>query len=113
MRGFPPCFCKFLENLLLERLIFSVRNADLLGPLITYKGTPQGSILSPLLFTLYLRNIEQFLHKDTRILQYADDLVLFSTNANLSQARNSLFISLNSVHEYLRLRGLDLAPQKS
>jgi len=48
------------------------------------KVTPQGSILSSLLFNLYLRNIEQFLHKDTRILQYADDLVLFSTNANLS-----------------------------
>jgi len=46
-------------------------------------------------------------------LQYADDLVLFSTNANLSQARNSLFILLNSVHEYLRFRDLDLAPQKS
>jgi len=53
------------------------------------------------------------LHKDTRILQYADDLVLFSTSANLSQARNSVSISLSSVHEYLRLRGLDLAPQKS
>jgi len=40
--GFPPYFCKFLENLLLERLIFSVRNADLLGTLITHKGYSTG-----------------------------------------------------------------------
>jgi len=111
--GFPTRFCKFLDNLLSERLIFTVRNADITGPLISYKDIPQGSILSPLLFNFYLRKIGCCLHKDTQILQYADDIVLFSSNAKLSQARNSLSLSLNSVQEYLRLRGLELVPHKS
>jgi len=48
--GFPACFCKFIESLLAERLIYAVKNGDLSDPLITHKSTPQGSILSPLLF---------------------------------------------------------------
>jgi len=38
---FPACFCKFLDNLLSERLIFAVGNADLTDPLVTHKGIPQ------------------------------------------------------------------------
>jgi len=87
-----------LDNLLSERLIFAVRNADLMGPLVTHKDTLQGSILSPFLFNFYLRNIGRCLHKDTQILQYADDIILFSLNVNLSQTRNSLSLTLNSVH---------------
>jgi len=30
--GFPACFCKFIENLLLERLIYVVQNGNLDGP---------------------------------------------------------------------------------
>jgi len=75
--GFPICFCKFIQNLLFERSIFAARNGDLLGPLIIHKGIPQGSILSPLLFNFYLRNIGNCLHKDTQILQYADYCFVF------------------------------------
>jgi len=108
--GFPACFCKFLENLLSERRNLCCPKCRF--PLIMHKGTPQGSILSSFLFNLYLRNIG-CLHKDTHILQYADDIVLFSSNVNLLQAQNSLSFSLNSVHEYLLSRDLELAPHKS
>jgi len=111
--GFPACFCKFLDNLLSERLIFAVQNADLTGPFVTHKGTPQGSILSPLLFNFFLRGIGRCLDGNTQILQYADDIVLFSSNLSISQARDSLSLSLNSVHDYLCSRGLELAPHKS
>jgi len=84
-----------------------------MDPLVTHKGIPQGSILSPLLFNFYLRNIGHHLHKDIQILQYADDIVLFSSNTDISQVRNSLSLSLNSFREYLYFRGLELAPHKS
>jgi len=110
--GFPARFCKFIENLLSERRIFSTSNGVLRALLFTHKGTPQGSILSPILFNLYLCKIASVLHLDTSILQYADDVVLFSNLQNASNSRKSLDTSLESLSSYLRLRGLELAPLK-
>jgi len=64
-------------------------------------------------FSIYLRKIASVLHPDTQILQYADDIVFFSSLPDISTTRNSLAVSLKSVYSYLHLRGLDLAPHKS
>jgi len=80
--GFPACICKFVENLLAECFIYTTQNGDGPGPLITHKGT-QDSILSPFLFNIYLRNIGCYLHTDSHILQYADDIILFSRNGDI------------------------------
>jgi len=110
---FPAQVCKFIENLLAERHIFYIQNGDLLSPLITHKGTPQGSILSPILFNLYLRNLGHYLHPDTQILQYADDIVLFASSPDINSAGESLTVSLNSISSFLKQRGLVLSPHKS
>jgi len=96
-----------------ERRIFTVNNGILLDPVITHKGTPQGSILSPILFNFYLRKIDSALHPDTHILQYADDVVLFANLQNASDSSNSITSSIESLHTFLNSRGLDLAPHKS
>jgi len=111
--GLPACFCKFIENLLLERSIYVAQNGNLDGPWISHKGTPQGSILSPLLFNIYLKNVGRHIHKDSHILQYADDIVLFASNKDISLARDSLALSLESIFLFLASLGLSLSPSKS
>jgi len=111
--GIPARTRKFMENLLIERRIYSIDNGILQPPLISHKGTPQGSILSPILFNIYLRKISSTLHQDTQILQYADDIVLFSNLPDVAASRDSINASLESINQYLRQRGLDFAPHKS
>jgi len=100
-----------VENLLSERRIFTINNGIPRDPLTTHKGTPQGSILCPILFNFYLRNIANALQSDTHILQYAD-VVLFANLPSASDSYDSLARSIESLHTYLRSRGLDLAPHK-
>jgi len=111
--GFPARTCKFIENLLCERYIRFVENGELSEPRTVHKGTPQGSILSPLLFNIYLREISRHLHPDTNLLQYADDIVLYSWNSDTSLVHESVSSSLSLIYEFLKYRGLDLSPAKS
>lgn len=52
--GLPPKLCWFVYQLTCRRELRFIVNGDLTERLFSYKGVPQGSILSPLFFNLYL-----------------------------------------------------------
>lgn len=111
--GVPAYFRKFIENLISVRYINFVIDGELQGPYHTYKGIPQESTLSPLLFDIYLRNLDQQLHSGTCFLQYADDVILYSTHRDPKIALESIQISLDKIYEYLKYRNLEISPLKS
>lgn len=74
---------------------------------------PQGFVLSPTLFNLYLKDINKCLHSDTSILQYTDDIVIYASAANTMQSVDVINITLANIYSYLRNRGLELSPTKS
>ena len=73
-------------------------------------GVPQGSVLGPLFFVLYLESLVKILLnycKDTEIFAYADDLKLLSSN------HLELQNALNLVETWSNEWGLRLQPKKS
>ena len=68
------------------------------------RAHPKG-LLSLLLFDINLRDFEQHLHQDTRFLQYANDVILFSTHRDINshQIHSALFRSniwLSKIQKY-------------
>lgn len=78
-------------------------------------GVPQGSILGPLLFICYLREIDSaLLYKlNSELCLYADDSNLMLSTNSLEQTEVCAFAELESIGQFLKSHNLLLNPQKT
>lgn len=79
------------------------------------KGTPQGSVVSPLLFNLAMKDLPPLLAAipNLRHALYADDLTLWVPTGCTGAQQDALQEAINVTQTYLRARGLECAPEKS
>lgn len=70
-------------------------------------GLPLGSGLAPLLFVLYINDINESL-KYSRIKMFADDTLIFVSGKNIETPVNKINDDLKSLHEWLNANGLKL-----
>ena len=77
-------------------------------------GVPQGSILGPLLFTISMDPITSLsLSKDSNIILYADDILLYKPITSYNDAIALLQSDINMVTNWLSDCGLKLNPAKT
>ena len=75
-------------------------------------GVPQGSILGPLLFTIYINDLPNYLnHYDVTL--YADDTVLYVSSKSVYTIESELNSDLNILNWWLTLNRLSLNISKS
>lgn len=75
-------------------------------------GVPQGTILGPLLFAIYINDLLDILSDDS-IVSYADDTVIFSVENNWYLTEKNMNEKLDKVYKWLNLNQLSLNAVKT
>ena len=80
-------------------------------PLIINCGVPQGSILGPLLFNLYINDLASASNLTVRL--YADDACLTYSHHNISSLENKINSELMSISDWFKINKLSVNYTKS
>ena len=83
------------------------------GSLPVVVGVPQGSVLGPLLFSLYINDMPNCVPDNTTILMYADDTILFIEDKNINNLTSKLNYSLSKLYNWLSSNFLTLNINKT
>ena len=96
-----------LKNYLTNRKQCTEINGIISDIEVTKCGVPQGSILGPLLFLLYINNIVKS-SKIQRFYLFADDTILFYSSKNIAETENILNMEIVKVTDWLVSNKLSL-----
>ena len=109
----PVKMVNFISNFLLGRSLLVNSQGSLLPPRLVWKGLPQGSVLSPLLYSIYTYDLELSVNSFCNVLQYADDLALYISSDNFAASSARLNSAISYLYSWLSDHGLSLSIPKS
>ena len=104
--GFDSDFLQLFHSYLTNRFQCVKINRILSSPLSVTSGVPQGSVLGPLLFLLFVNDIAENVVNSSYYL-FADDLKIFSTSPD-----SLVQDDINSLLDWSNLNGLQFHPTK-
>ena len=82
------------------------------GPFRLRRAVPQGSVLEPVLFPLYINNLPTFLPASVKTSLYADDLAIWASSQSVECATSVVQAALNRLVEWSSKWRLPLNPLK-
>lgn len=113
MWGIHGRLLTFIHNFLIDR-VFQVRYRNHLSePHTQTNGVPQGSVLSPLLFLIAMNDVLSNQPPDIKACIYADDIIVYSMNADLTIIKHTLTESIKSLVEWSNINGFKFSPEKT
>lgn len=107
----PSNISRNICNLYRNRKIIIKQQNNTIGPRFTSLGLPQGSVLSPFLFNIYMSDFS--IKPVCNIIQYADDIVLYLEEKNIQKCIEGLQAIIPAAVSWLSNRGLVLSQEKT
>ena len=103
---------RWFKNYLTSRCQSVVCGSAQSAPQQIKSGVPQGSILGPILFSIYINDLPNCLLQ-SKILLYADDAVLFYADSNIGNISTVLNKDLKQLQSWTHLNKLCIHPVKT
>ena len=96
--GFSNQALSVLQSYICDRFQRSITNGSFNSWNEVITGVPQGSILGPLLFNIFLNDIFVFISK-FQLCNYADDNTLYKSGKNMRKIKNDLEMDFMILHK--------------
>lgn len=109
--GVPANTAAFIYNITNTRV--SCRFGEIDEIKYIHKGVPQGSVLSPILYNIYVGDLNSNTNSKIKTLQYADDIVIYTDEYPVNKGLALLKSDLSEKSKYLHSLGLDISTNKT
>ncbi|GFW39541.1 putative RNA-directed DNA polymerase from transposon BS [Trichonephila clavipes] len=103
----------WISDFLWDRSIRVKYNNCLSDPFAIRQGVPQGSVLSPVLFSLYITGIEKVLTKHCEVGIFADDIIVWSSGSDVGENELKLNRAMEEAHSFAEMHKLIFNASKS
>ena len=103
--------CEWFSNYLSDRNQFVFANGIRSDDAVINIGVPQGSVLGPILFMLFVNDLSQNVFLSSCNM-YADDTVIYCNGPNLPDVLNKLQLSVDRASEWYKANSLCLNNDK-
>ena len=100
--GIDDLFCRIVESVLKDRKQKVSVHGHFFDWIKLHQGVPQGTILSPWLFNLYVNDIDQNIEKHCQRIQNADDTIIFAEHNELREATENFQRNVEKLQTYIQ-----------
>lgn len=97
----PSQFTRWISDFIRDRTAQIKINEHLSNEITIFSGVPQGTVLSPALFNLYVADIPIPQDDNVRLGQFADDVIYTSTSYRINIARRHINSTLQTLSTWL------------